>query len=249
MHTQHQREVFRTFDVPETGSFFAQPQARESESEKVDEAFAGRSMNHMPAIYALPPSRRLENTPSLTPCMDIPFLQSKYKYDVCSLLGVPPDMMFTSQGKLEGSSQNMSKTQGSSRLFQAKMQRVCGFLKDLMADCYETIYKSEANFHIVPMPRLEIQTVEDLKILFECGILQPQHTIELSEVLMGSFKRKRQDMGQGGDMEEIGTDKGKDKGKETGKDKGKETGKDKGRETGKDMGKDKDEDNNKKPKA
>jgi hypothetical protein len=43
----------------------------------------------------------------------------------------------------------------------------------------------------MPMPRLEVRDVEDLKVLHEIGVLQPDHTIELASILLGNFKKMR----------------------------------------------------------
>ena len=199
LHDQHRREVVGSLGdaVPERGGFnnglttggIALP--FETSQEQVEDAFAGRSMNHVPAVYALPSWRRLEPSPVLQPCMDIPFLQNKYKYDVCSLLGIPPDMLMTAVHKLEGNSNSNNRTQGVSRIFQAKMQRVCQFLRELCREAYGVIYKREARFDIIPMPRLEVRDVEDLKVLHEIGVLQPDHTMELASILLGNFKKMR----------------------------------------------------------
>ena len=195
LHDQHKKDVHSAFgdDLPERGPY-ARMQATvhpDNPQEQVEDAFLGRSMNHVPSVYALPPWRHLESTPVLKPVMDIPFLQSKYKYDVCSLLGIPPDMLMTAVTKLEGNSNSKNRTQGVSRIFQAKMQRVCLFLRELCHEAYLAIYKREAIFELIPMPRLEVRDVEDLKILFDIGVIQPQHTIELASVLMGTFKRAK----------------------------------------------------------
>jgi DNA-directed RNA polymerase beta subunit len=78
----------------------------------------------------------------------------------------------------------------TSRLFQTKMMRVCGFLSALLEEVYQAIYKEEAKFNLLAMPRLEIAGMEDLKILHEIGVLQPEHTVDLSEVLLGKMKKK-----------------------------------------------------------
>ena len=163
----------------------------EASQEQVEDAFTGRSMNHVPAVYALPSWRRLEPSPVLQPVMDIAFLQNKYKYDVCSLLGIPADMLMTAVAKLEGNSRSNNRTQGVSRIFQAKMQRVCGFLRELCREVYKAIYEREAVFSLIPMPRLEVRDVEDLKVLFEIGVVQPEHTLELASILLGNFKKAR----------------------------------------------------------
>jgi hypothetical protein len=73
---------------------------------------------------------------------------------------------------------------------------MCNFLSDLLQEVHEHIYKEQVKFHLVALPRLEIQGMEDLKILHEIGVLQPDHAIQLSEVLLGpgpvSKRRKKQ---------------------------------------------------------
>lgn len=199
LHDQHRQDVLNAFgdNLPERGPY-ARMQATvhpDNPQEQIEDAFIGRSMNHVPSVYTLPPWRHIETVPVLKPVMDIQFLQSKYKYDVCSLLGIPPDMLMTAVAKLEGNSNSNNRTQGVSRIFQAKMQRVCLFLRELCHEVYLAIYKREAVFELIPMPRLEVRDVEDLKILFDIGVVQPEHTVELGSILMGSFKRaKRSDV-------------------------------------------------------
>jgi hypothetical protein len=72
---------------------------------------------------------------------------------------------------------------------------MCNFLSDLLQEVHEHIYKEQVKFHLVALPRLEIQGMEDLKILHEIGVLQPDHAIQLSEVLLGPGpvnKRRKQ---------------------------------------------------------
>ena len=75
------------------------------------------------------------------------------------------------------------------------------FLSDLLQEVHEHIYKEQARFHLVALPRLEIQGMEDLKTLHEIGVLQPDHAIQLSEVLLGpspaSKRRKVQPAAKG----------------------------------------------------
>jgi hypothetical protein len=57
---------------------------------------------------------------------------------------------------------------------------------------YSTIYKgAEAQFELLPMPRLEISSIEDLKILHEIGVLQPEHTLDLASILLGKLKKAK----------------------------------------------------------
>ena len=72
------------------------------------------------------------------------------------------------------------------------------FLSELLQETHSHIYKEEAQYNLIALPRMEIQSIEDLKILFEIGVLQPDHAVKLSEVLLGATgttqkKRKRSD--------------------------------------------------------
>jgi hypothetical protein len=150
-------------------------------------------MNHYPAVYTLPAHHHLDKAPELKPCADMGLLQAKYKVDVCSLVGVPPELVTTVQ---YNSGEKQSRTQGvstgTSRIFQAKMQSVTNFLKCLLAEVYGATYKgAEAQFDIIPMPRLEISSIEDLQILHEIGVLQPEHTVDLASILLGKLKKRK----------------------------------------------------------
>jgi len=142
-------------------------------------------MNHTPAVYSLPPHHHVEAMPALAPCMDIAFLHNKYKHDICALVGVPPEML---PDHARPDQRRASHT--ASRTFQAKMQHVCSFLVSLLSEVHLAIYKKPADFEMIPMPRLEITSIDDLKVLHEIGVLRPEHTVELASVLMGT-KRKR----------------------------------------------------------
>ena len=190
-HEQHRKELFGTFSqhIDEFGRF--QPNKPVTQSEKIEEVFFDRSMNHQPAVYSLPAHHRVDPSPQLTPCADVAYLQSKYKFDVCALLGVPPEMLITAQKSLDGS-EGKERSSVTNRIFQSKMQAVCAFLKSLASEVYAKIYKgSEASFDLVPMPRLEIAKIEDLKILHEIGIIQPDHCVELASILLGNLKKKQ----------------------------------------------------------
>jgi hypothetical protein len=88
--------------------------------------------------------------------------------------------------------QNKEQTAFYSRVFQSKMQNICEFLEALLAEIYSKIYKSNATFRLTPMARLEVTKMEDLKVLHEVGVLQPDHTVELASILLGRLKRAKQ---------------------------------------------------------
>ena len=188
-HDQHRKELFGTlsYNVDEYGQFQQHKPAQQAD--KIDETFETRSMNHTPAVYNLPAHHHIDQSPQLAPCTDIAFLQGKYKSDVCSLLGIPPELLITAQRSVEGN-EGKERSAATNRIFQAKMQNVCSFLGMLASEVYAKIYKgSEATFDLVPMPRLEISKIDDLKTLHEIGVLQPDHCVELASILLGT-KRK-----------------------------------------------------------
>ena len=45
--------------------------------------------------------------------------------------------------------------------------------------------QDDVEFLLVPMPRLEIETIQDFKVLFEIGALTPDMTVKLSRILLG----------------------------------------------------------------
>ena len=79
----------------------------------------------------------------------------------------------------------------TSRMFQSKMARMCMFLSGLLQEVHSKIYKEEAVYNLIALPRLEVQGIEDLKILHEIGVLQPDHAVRLSEILLGATQGKR----------------------------------------------------------
>ena len=60
---------------------------------------------------------------------------------------------------------------------------------------YKQIYgKDNVEFILLPMPRLEVESVADMKILFEIGALTPDMSLQLSHIMLGEDidnKRRR----------------------------------------------------------
>ena len=83
---------------------------------------------------------------------------------------------------------------------------------------YRHIYgrSGDADFLLVPMPRLEVETIQDFKILYEIGALTPDMSIKISRVLLGEEpgdRRKRQrasepDQSESARADKAQTDKG-----------------------------------------
>jgi len=84
------------------------------------------------------------------------------------------------------------------------MHEICRHLQTLLRSIYCHIYDKDpetVEFLLVPMPRLEIETIGDFKILHEIGALTPDMSVRLSGILLGEdphSKRSRQK--RGGDV-------------------------------------------------
>lgn len=152
--------------------------------------------NHHPEIYALPRDHDVAPQQRLEPCEDLQFLLEKYRRDVSSLTGVPHEMII---GRDNGNPETARKTMSSGRIFSTNMHEVCKHVQTLLSHVYSRIYGGSPNdvdFLLVPMPRLEVETIQDFKVLHEIGALTPDMTIKLSRVLLGeepmTTKRQRQ---------------------------------------------------------
>ena len=153
--------------------------------------------NHHPEIYALPRDHDVVPQQRLEPCEDLQFLLEKYRRDVSSLTGVPHEMII---GRDNGSHETVRKTVSSGRIFSTNMHEICKHVQTLLSHAYSRIYGGSPNdvdFLLVPMPRLEVETIQDFKVLHEIGVLSPDMSIKLSRVLLGeepmTTKRQRQE--------------------------------------------------------
>ncbi len=100
-------------------------------------------------------------------------------------MGVPFEMV-TSQGS---GNESVRKTIASGRIFTSAMDQVCHHLQELLATVYSKIYRvnrESVSFLLNPMPRLEVETIEDFKVLFEIGALTPDQSLKISQALMGA---------------------------------------------------------------
>ena len=196
--------------------------------------FMDTPSNHHPEVYALPRDHDVVPQARLEPCEDIGFLMDKYRRDVSSLLGVPHDMIV---GRDHGSHETVKKTVASGRLFLANMREICRHVQMLLRDVYCDIYGEDpfgVQFSLTPMPRLEIESVEDIKVLHEIGALTPDLSMRLSRVLVGedpfqndAKRRKVQAKNESKAMASAGNSGKDEKNRKDGKDeKGGKDGKD-----------------------
>ena len=154
--------------------------------------FQDNPSTHCPDVYALPRDHHIASQQMLTPCEDMGFLLDKYRRDVAFLFGVPYDMVV---GRDTGGHETVRKTMASGRLFSTNMHEICRHMQNLLKQVYQQIYKkgNDVQFLMVPMPRLEVETIQDFKVLFEIGALTPDMSIKLSRILLGEEpNQKRQ---------------------------------------------------------
>lgn len=147
---------------------------------------------HHPEVYALPRDHDLVQQQTLEPCEDLAFLLEKFRHDVAALTGVPFEMI---AGKGGGSHETIRKTMASGRIFSTNMHEICRHLQTLLCRVYCAVYRTspeEVEFVLVPMPRLEVETIQDIKVLHEIGALSPDMVLKLSKVLLGEDPGERQ---------------------------------------------------------
>ena len=146
--------------------------------------------NHHPEVYALPRDHDLAPQTALAPCEDLTFLLEKYRHDVSALTGVPHEMI---SGRGGGSHETIRKTMASGRIFSTNMHEVCRHLQGLLCQVYSHTFEDtpaqEVEFVLVPMPRLEVETIQDIKVLHEIGAISPDMVVKLSRVLLGEDPR------------------------------------------------------------
>ena len=149
-----------------------------------------RPSTHTPMVYTLPRDHDLAQQVMLEPCKDLTFLLDEFRRDVSALTGVPHEMII---GRDHCNHETVRKTIASGRIFFTNMHELCRHFQYLLAEVYSSIYKSKkgnVEFVLTPMPRLEVETIGDFKVLFEIGALTPDMSLELSKLLLGSAARR-----------------------------------------------------------
>jgi hypothetical protein len=151
--------------------------------------FQENPSNHVPDVYALPRDHQVASQQMLTPCEDLNWLLDKYRRDVCGITGVPYEMIVGRDG---GNHETVRKTIASGRLFSTNMHEICRHLQCLLRQVYAQMYRTDnVEFLLVPMPRLEVETIADFKVLYEIGALTPDMSLKLSKILLGEEPQNR----------------------------------------------------------
>ena len=137
---------------------------------------------HQPDVFTLPRDHGVVQQQRLDPCEDLPLMQHKFQQDVGCLMRVPAELL-----EANTVTETTQKTVSTGKLFTSNMWEICKHLQCLLGTVYDEIYGRGApvQFKMVPTPRLEVQSMQDLKILFEIGVLTKRGQIGLEEVLLG----------------------------------------------------------------
>ena len=141
--------------------------------------------NHTPLVYNMPRDVATQQLPDLKPCEDLIFLQERFNRSVTSVFGIPADLL---HGRSARGNDLTARVQLSGRIFSANIQRLCMKLQEFMRDCYCQIYNAKSTsvkFELTPIPRLDVESIQDLKILHEIGLLTPDASANISNMLLG----------------------------------------------------------------
>jgi len=139
----------------------------------------------------------------LEPCEDLEFLLRKFQRDVCAVMGVPDDIMGIQQ---KGGIETAKRTMATGKIFTTNMQNLCRYLSMLLRTVYKKIYKKDnVEFYMIPMPKLELESIADLKVLSEIGAINPDMSLQISQIVLGDdveSRRKRMRLQQDQDRVE-----------------------------------------------
>ena len=154
-------------------------------TEQIEEEFLENSGNHPPLLHILPKNYDSQMLGQLNPVEDISLLYNQWTNSVFQLFKIPPKMMIGNLGLTKEAGMNQ-------RIFSAEMQQLCMHLRALAGNVYSIIYGEEdphkVNFVIQPAPKIDVESIEDLKMLFEIGSIKPSTAAKLSDTLINADK-------------------------------------------------------------
>lgn len=139
---------------------------------------------HTPIVYTLPKNTTLEQMPRLEVTDDILILQQRLAKSVANVMGIPYEMMSA------GYDVNESKKKGlqNDRVFTSNMLDICRHLQNLLQQVYLAVYggaPSDVRFIMHPTPRISLQSVQDIALLMEMGLVSSKNAYEMANSLLG----------------------------------------------------------------
>ena len=111
----------------------------------------------------------------------------RYQLCVCNLVGIPADTVMPSQ-RTEVS---VAAYTANSRTFMNVIRRMSTLFERLLADTYKRIYASDATFTVIPIPKIEIQSMDDLEKAVRCGAVSMDMLANIATTLAGDFPPPR----------------------------------------------------------
>lgn len=99
-------------------------------------------------------------------------------------MGIPYEFIAGGYSTTQGS----KKSEENTRIFVTNMMEICRHLCILMQNVYCATYGGtlhDVEFSMRPTPRIAIDTVADLKILLDAGVIEHNNAMEISNMLLG----------------------------------------------------------------
>eukprot|EP00960_Hanusia_phi_P063545 765506-Hanusia_phi.AAC.4 len=139
---------------------------------------------HVPSVHVIPKNFEGQVMSSLVPVEDIKQLHEHYIESVLNVFKIPQKIK-------SGAMERNAEISLTARIFQGEIQTLCRHLNALCESVYNIIYggeKEEIQFLIAPNPKLSIESIDDLKALFEIGSVSPQMAKKFREVFIQADK-------------------------------------------------------------
>jgi len=115
----------------------------------------------------------------------VAIVQMKFSKDISSLLGVPYEMI---QGGYSDDSVGKSRAMHNTKIFITNMMSICRHMEMLLADVYLAAYggtHDDVKFSIRLTPRIEVNSVEEICMLLEAGVVSFDNAMHLSNMILG----------------------------------------------------------------
>lgn len=141
---------------------------------------------HIPIVYTLPKNTTLEQQQKLESIVDLGQIQAKFAKDVCSLMGIPFEMVSGGYDEIHGGEKKRSAS--NNKIFVTNMMSVCRHLKQLLIDVYLATFGGSADsidIVIRATPRIEISTVDEICKLLDSGVVSQENAMDLSNMIFG----------------------------------------------------------------
>eukprot|EP00961_Rhodomonas_salina_P014339 192657-Rhodomonas_salina.1 len=123
-------------------------------------------------VYTLGSFSELNMLQTLRTNLDPETARRNYQESICHMLGVPVDLVLSgAKSGVKNINQSGMAYTVNSRLFANTMRDLSKQIAYVLEDIYLEIYKETATFKVTPVPRLEVQSYEDIERVIKSGLL------------------------------------------------------------------------------